>query len=309
VDIAARLARGGPGLDHATHVHAHFAHDPALVGLLLARLTGLGFTFTAHAKDLYQIPADSLAARARAARAVVTCCAANADHIRRSVPDVDLPPLLVVHHGVDLHRFAPARGLPAPATGVRLLSVGRLVEKKGFTDLLRALALLRGRDVAFTLRLCGAGPLHASLVELRDRLGLIDSVNFLGARTQEEVTAAMAEADAFVLTPLVTDDGDRDGIPTVLVEAMASALPVTTTAVGGIPELVTDGVNGRLLREGDVAGVADALQQLAEDPLLRARLGAAARRMVEECYDVDAAACRLREVFAGRRPRSAGVVA
>ena len=124
----------------------------------------------------------------------------------------------------------------------------------------------------------------------------------MGARDSDEVVAALATTDVFALTPTVTDDGDRDGIPNVLVEAMACALPVVTTAVGGIPELVENGVNGALVAPDDPAGVADALQQLLDDPSLRSRLGAAARVGVEDAYDVDKAARRLRDVFRSPQP-------
>jgi len=153
---------------------------------------------------------------------------------------------------------------------------------------------------------CRAGARHdpdTALLRrrLRDRLGLREQVSLMGARDSDEVVAALATTDVFALTPTVTDDGDRDGIPNVLVEAMACALPVVTTAVGGIPELVENGVNGALVAPGDPAGVADALQQLLDDPDLRSRLGAAARVGVEGAYDVDKAARRLRDVF---RPRT-----
>jgi glycosyltransferase involved in cell wall biosynthesis len=301
-EVAAALARLPSSGDHPTHVHAHFAHDPALVGLLVARLTGLGFTFTAHARDLVQIPPSSLAARARAARAVVTCCEANAAYIRSSVDPADLSPLLVVHHGVELGRFRPVSAVRTAPEAPTLVSIGRLVQKKGFEDLLHALALLRARGVLFTFKLYGEGPLHGPLVALRDELGLADTVTLMGARTSDEVAAALADGDVFVLTPRVTDDGDRDGIPNVLVEAMACALPVVSTAVGGICELVAEGGNGLLVEAGDVVGVADSLHELVKDPLLRTRLGAAARRTVEEAYDVDAAARILRDVFAGHLP-------
>jgi glycosyltransferase involved in cell wall biosynthesis len=301
-EVAATVARLAESGDRVSHVHAHFAHDPALVGLLVARLTGLGFTFTAHARDLFQIPPSSLAARARAARAVVTCCEANAAYIRSSVDPVELPPLHVVHHGVDLGRFRPVPVPSTPREVPTLLSIGRLVEKKGFEDLMAALALLRARGVEFTVQLYGEGPLRDRLVALRDRLGLTDTVSLMGARTSDEVVAALASADVVVLTPRVTDDGDRDGIPNVLVEAMACGLPVVTTAVGGIPELVTDASNGLLLEPGDVVGVADSLHELVKDPMLRARLGAAARRTVTEGYDVDVAARRLQDLFDGGHP-------
>jgi glycosyltransferase involved in cell wall biosynthesis len=300
-EVAAATVRLAATGDPATHIHAHFAHDPALVGLLVARLTGLGFSFTAHARDLLQIPPSSLAARARAARAVVTCCEANAAYIRSAVDPLELPPVHVVHHGVELGRFRPGDLRPTDRVPV-VVSVGRLVDKKGFEGLVTALGLLRDRGVGFTFQLYGDGPLRDRLAALRDRLELQDRVHLMGARTSDEVAAALAGADVFVLTPQVTHDGDRDGIPNVLVEAMASALPVVATAVGGVPELVTDGTNGRLVEPGDVAGVADALEQLVADALLRERLGAAARRTVEADYDVDEAARRLLDVF-GVRPR------
>jgi glycosyltransferase involved in cell wall biosynthesis len=296
--IARAVARRRANGDRGAHLHAHFAHDPALVGLLASRLTGLTFSFTAHARDLLQIPASSLAARAAGAVAVVTCCEANAGYIGSAVPAAERPPVSVIHHGVDLRRFVPVERRPTGDGGPpAITSIGRLVEKKGFDDLLRALALLASSGRRFTCRIYGDGPLLGPLTRLRDELGLSRCVELMGARDSDEVVAALAHTDVFVLTPRVTEDGDRDGIPNVLVEAMASGVPVVTTSVGGVPELVQDGANGAMVPPGDPALVAQALAVLLADPDLRVRMGRAARARVEDDYDVNAAAQRLAGIF------------
>ena len=300
VTIAAMLDTMSGAGDRPVHVHAHFAHDPALVGLLVGRMTGLTFSFTAHARDLVEIPTASLAARASRATAVVTCCAANADYIAAAVPAQDRPPVLVIHHGVDLERFVPAPR-DREAAVPRLVSVGRLVPKKGYVDLLHALAAVRNRGIAFHCRIYGDGPLSAELASLCEHLGL-HQVELMGARSTEQIVAALRHADAFVLTPRVVESGDRDGIPNAIVEAMATGLPVATTTAGGITELVQHDDNGLLSEPGDVDAIAGSIARLLADPECRARLGNAARRTVEQGYDVDAAARRLEPVL--RRGRS-----
>jgi glycosyltransferase involved in cell wall biosynthesis len=282
-------------------VHAHFAHDPALVGLLVHRLSGLPFSFTAHARDLYQIPERALLGRAREASAVVTCCRSNADHIRGVVGDGG-PPVELIYHGVDLGIFRP--GAARSESEVPLVvSVGRLVEKKGFDDLLRACALLAARSRSFRCEIHGDGPCRAELEALRDRLGLAGMVTFTGARTQAELLTVYQHADLFALTPRITDDGDRDGVPNVLVEAMACGVPVVSTRVGGVGELVASGTDGLLAPAGDIAAIAACLEELLEDGGRRRRLGEAASRSAQR-FDGGAAALRLAALF-GQAPPAA----
>jgi glycosyltransferase involved in cell wall biosynthesis len=288
--------------EEPVHVHAHFAHDPALVGMLVARLTGLPFSFTAHARDLVQVPATSLAARAAEATALVTCCAANAEYIASAVPPAVRPPVLVIHHGVELGRFVPApRGGSVAVPS--LVSVGRLVEKKGYVDLLHALGALKANGARFICRIYGDGPLCDELTELRDSLDLRDHVELMGAQSNEQILAALHGAHAFVLAPRVAEGGDRDGIPNVLVEAMACGLPVATTTAGGITELVQHDVNGLVSEPGDVVAMAESISRLLTDHALRRRLGDAARCTVERDYDVDVAARRLERVLRSRSTR------
>jgi glycosyltransferase involved in cell wall biosynthesis len=279
---------GGP----IERIHAHFAHDPALVALLAHQLTGVPFSLTAHARDLYGIPARTLAARTDPAVAVVTCCRANADYLRETV---GASPVLV-HHGVDLERYRPAPGTTAGVVP-EILSVGRLVEKKGFADLLAACAHVRDEGLSFHCTIYGDGPMRDELLVLRDRLGLDGTVTLAGARPPDELLAAFQAADVFALTPVVTADGDRDGVPNVLVEAMACGVPVVSTAVGGVPELVDDGENGLLAPAHDPATVARHLGALLRDPAQRRRLGANGRSTVEERFDARVAACRLASLF------------
>jgi len=282
--------------ESVVNVHAHFAHDPALVGMLVARLSGERFTFTGHARDLLQIPARSLRARAARASALVTCCQANADYINAVLPAETAPPVLVVHHGVDLERFRPRPAGEGTSPPV-LVSVGRLVEKKGFADLLHALAVAAAGGSEFRCRIFGDGPLHDELSGMIEHLGLTDRVELAGARSNDEVVSALGRADVFALTPLVAADGDRDGIPNVLVEAMASGLPVVTTSAGGISELVRHEVNGLMCPPGDVAMLATSISALLADPATRSRLGEAGRRTVENDYDIDTAARDLERVL------------
>ena len=304
VRVAARLAAVRAHGRPPVRVHAHFAHDPALVGMLVSQLTGVPFSFTAHARDLVQIPPAALRARTAAATTVVTCCRENADYVRATVPESRRPPVRVVHHGVELDRFRPTprdRKVVVPG----LVSVGRLVEKKGYVDLLHALARLNRAGWAFRCDIYGDGPLWHDLITLVQELGLGDRVRLRGARSNDRVRAALDHADLFVLTPRVAGDGDRDGIPNVLVEAMACGLPVVTTSAGGTSELVQHGENGLLCRPGDVAEIAGAVERLLDDPRLRGRLGSAARATVEAGYDVDAAATALEQVLlpGGAAPR------
>lgn len=282
------------------HLHAHFAHDPTLIALLAQMLTGITFSFTAHARDLYQIPARSLVERADAATAVVTCCGPNMEYLRAVAPDAARAKTRLIHHGVDLDGFQPlaAPAQPPAAAGPLILSVGRLVEKKGFPDLLCALHQVQQSGRRFRCLIYGDGPQRAALTALIAELGLDDVVRLEGERGQHELAPIFQRADLFALTPFVTDDGDRDGVPNVLVEAMACGTPVVSTAVAGIPELVRDGRNGLLAAAHDVAGIAAALTTLIDNAGLRAQLGAAARTTVVEHFDLRAAAQTLAGLFA-----------
>lgn len=277
------------------HLHAHFAHDPAFVALLTHLLTGIPYSFTAHARDLYQTPTRSLAARVERATAVVTICRANSDYLAGLAP-ASAGKIRVVHNGLDLRLFPRPDQTRRPDVPV-LASVGRLVEKKGFTDLLAACRALAQSGRAFRCRIYGSGPQLSELEETTRRFGLENHVTFEGARPRNEIAAALRQADLFVLTPFITADGDRDGIPNVLVEAMASRVPVVTTSVAGIPELVTDGVDGSVCPPGDVEGIAARISELLDDPDRRRRYGDAARTTVEERFDVNDAAKQLAQVF------------
>lgn len=278
------------------HLHAHFIHDPGLVGLFTSRLSGLPYSVTAHARDLYQIPRRSLTVRSHSARALLTCCEHNMDYLRKALPASGAGHVQVIRHGVELSRFSPKD--PGPAGyGARLISIGRLVEKKGYPDLLQACAQLAANGTAFSLVVYGDGPMRTQLEELRDELGLAGVVEFAGEHDSAVIVDALRAADVFVLTSFVTDDGDRDGVPNVVVEAMACGLPVVATTVGGIPEAVEHRSNGLLAEPHDIPTIASHLAELLGDAAMRRQFGKEARRTVETGFDVDAAARELSGVF------------
>jgi glycosyltransferase involved in cell wall biosynthesis len=287
------------------HLHAHFAHDPALVALLAHRLTGVPWSFTAHARDLWQVPGGAVAERVGSARVTVACCQAGAEHLRELVGPELRERVRLVHHGVDVRRFQPApREGPRPPGPPRIVSVGRLVEKKGHADLLAACRLLKDRGQRFRLDVYGDGPLRERLEAEIARLDLGEEAALLGARPRGDLLPALQAADVFALTPAVTPDGDRDGIPNVLLEAMACGLPVVTTAVGGIGEVVTHGSSGLLAPPHDVDAIAGHLRSLLVDEGARRRIGEVARRTVVEGFDARDASAELADLLApGARSR------
>jgi len=295
-------------LTRASHLHAHFAHSPAAVAHMTRVAGGPAFSFTAHAKDLYTTPAELLKPRLRAAAFVVTCTRFNADHI------VDLDPadsslrerLHVLYHGTDIGRFNPVGRRPE---GGRVLSVGRLVPKKGYPTLLRALALLAAQGMDFTCDIFGEGELRPALEAEIASLDLRSRVRLRGAAPQEELVREYRRTSAFALTPQVMPGGDRDGIPNVLVEAMACAVPVISTRVSGIPELIEHGADGLLVEPADIPAIADGIGRLLRDPDLASRLGRAGRRKVERLFDVRCNTARLLDLFdaTGAAARSAEI--
>jgi glycosyltransferase involved in cell wall biosynthesis len=294
VHLAVILGRSD---DRIRHVHAHFAHDPAFIALLVKKLTGVSYSFSAHARDLYQTQASVLGERIHEASSVVTCCRANLDYLRRLVSDGERRKLRLVRHGVDTRTFRPGASPRAALDVPLIVAVGRLVEKKGFVDLVHACRRVLDGGHDFGCEIYGEGPLLEALLGMVSDLGLTQHVSLRGARTQAQLVAALQRADLFALTPYVTSDGDRDGIPNVLLEAMACGLPPVTTAVGGIPEVVVHGHNGLLAAPRDVPSIAGHLAALLGDGARRERLGSRARRTVVEQFDDRRGAQELMGIF------------
>ncbi len=269
------------------HLHVHFANIPTATAEIAQRLSGVPFSITAHAKDIYLTEPAALDRRLRSAEFVLTCTDFNRRYLT-SVSTSDTP-IHLSYHGIDLSRFTRHPDVAAPqspwsARPLQLLSVGRFCEKKGFAYLLEACQQLQIAGVNFHCNLVGYGPLQAALEAQIQALELTERVTLVGQLTQDQVIEQYGQADVFVLPCLVTDDGDRDGIPNVLLEAMALGVPVVSTAISGITELVQSGQNGLLIAEKDVAALTAALLQLEQDTALRQRLGQAGSRTVHQNF-------------------------
>ena len=278
------------GIDHA---HAHFATAAARLANLAWRMGGPSYSVTVHAKDIYHrdVRVDHLRDKLAPARFVATVSQANREHLD-SVLGLD-GKLRVVPNSVNLRRLGPARARAAQDGSV--LTVARLIEKKGLPDLLAACGLLRLRGVSPRLEIVGDGPLRRRLEGAAARLGL--DARFRGALPQEQVLDLMERAAVFCLPCVVAADGDRDGLPTSVLEAMALGVPVVTTAVNGLAEAVLHERTGLIVPQGDPSALADAIERLQSDPVLAARLAAGGRRHVERNYSLERSAALLRSMF------------
>jgi len=288
--LARELAAGG-----FTHIHAHFASVATTVARMASRFTGIPFSFTAHAKDIYHETVDAAELRRKLgdAAAVVTVSDFNEKFLRKTYGQA-AGRVRRIYNGLDLENFP----FSAPRNRENIVvAVGRLVEKKGFDDLIRAMGVLRDRGVTARCEIIGSGEMDDELRGLIANHRLGETVALIGPLPQREMAKRVGLASVLAAPCVNGVDGNRDGLPTVLLEAMALGTPCVSTAVAGIPEAVRHGETGILVDERDVSGLALAIESLLSDIDMRCRLAAAARQMIEAEFGVDRNAAAVRKLF------------
>lgn len=277
------------------HLHAHFATLAATVARLAARFAGVPYTFTAHAKDIFHesVRTEDLRSKLREAEAVITVSDYNLTYLRQTF-GLAAAHVQRIYNGLDLTRFAYDAPQNRPP---KIVAVGRLVEKKGFSILLDACALMAGHGVDFYCQIIGTGELKENLLAQIRRLGLQQRVELLGPRPQNEVIQQIRNAAVFAAPCIVGADRNRDGLPTVLLEAMALGTPCVSTDVTGIPEVLRHGMTGLMVPQHHPEALATALAQLLSNPELRVHLATEARRLIESECDIRRTTAHLRQVF------------
>jgi glycosyltransferase involved in cell wall biosynthesis len=284
----------------ADWLHAHFIHTPASVTAYASIIASIPWTCSAHAKDIWTSPDWELSEKLGRARWTVTCTRNGYEHLQSLTREKSRVHLS--YHGLDLERFPPFEGDRSlrdgsdPGDPVRIVSVGRAVPKKGYDVLLKALSSLSA-DLNWRFEHIGAGELTAELQALAGELGLADRIRWQGALDQKDVLAHYREADIFALACRVAANGDRDGLPNVLVEASSQRLVCVSTAVAGVPELLDDDQNGLVVPPEDPRTLALALERLIRDPEMRRRLGAAAEQRVRAEFDHHSSVRQLSGLF------------
>lgn len=277
-----------------SHIHAHWATYPSTAAMLISRRLGIPFSFTAHAHDIF-LEDHMLAEKISSAAFTVAISDYNRRYLQAHVAGAARASMEIVHCGIPLSDF------PFEAKGrnpQHILAVGRLDEIKGFRHLIDACALLRARGLPFHCDIIGSGPLESDLARQIENLGLGDCVRLAGARKQEEVRSFLYRAGVFALPSVVTSRGDRDGIPVALMEAMASGIPVVSTSVSGIPELIEDGVTGLLARPADAEDLAACLALLLDNRKLGRQLANQARARIEGEFNIQTEARKLHDAIA-----------
>jgi colanic acid/amylovoran biosynthesis glycosyltransferase len=282
-------------MENVSHVHAHFASHPAAAGFIIHRLTGIPYSFTAHGSDLHR-DRHMLCEKVAESAFVAAISEYNQKLILDECQGKYRDKVKVIHCGVDTQVFHARREKTPFERGEKpfmILCVGTLHEVKGQTFLLEACKKLHENGIDFTCHFVGDGPDMPALSQLASQAGLSDKVRFHGRQKQERIAELLQEADVLVAPSVPTKDGRREGIPVVLMEAMSSGVPVLTSNISGIPELVVDGQTGLLAPPGDVAAIANAITRYIQDPGLRKRLGLSGREKVVSEFDLYGNAARL----------------
>ncbi|MDR4517729.1 MAG: glycosyltransferase [Nitrosomonas sp.] len=267
------------------HLHTHFIAEPAGVAEIACRLAGIPFSISAHAKDIYLSSTQSLVRKLKTASFTVTCTDYNRRHLQLFTDSKQN--VHRMYHGIDLKIFDEAYTTEAkPSAPPLIMSVGRLREKKGFPTLIAACKHLQEMQIDFQCVIAGYGPDHDRLQAQIDELGLQTHIVLAGKLPHQEILRLYQQATVFTLPCQIGMDGDRDGIPNVLLEAMAMRLPVVSTHISGVPEVITEGVNGFLIRPKDAGELANALKKLLLNPSLCQQFGAAGRLLIEKEFSI-----------------------
>ncbi|HSL45269.1 MAG TPA: glycosyltransferase [Anaerolineales bacterium] len=272
------------------HIHAHFVDRASSVALVASRLLNVPYSVTAHANDIYVKPV-LLDLKLSNASFVSTCTGYNHQHLQQTFKLNGK--LHCFYHGLELEAYQPQAAVSSEVP--LITSVGQLKEKKGFTYLLQACQILKARGYAFRCQIVGEGPLRDALEQQIRDFSLEKHVTLCGAIPHDSVIQKLRISTMFVLPCVTSSDGDRDGIPNAILEAMAMQLPVVSTAHSGIPEVISDGVNGFLVPSADATALAEKMAELLDRPTLRQRMGEHGRQMVSEKFDVTNNAHRLLE--------------
>jgi glycosyltransferase involved in cell wall biosynthesis len=290
--IAAGARRHGVGA-----LHAHFADRPASLAYWAHRMTGLSFSFTAHAIDIFDhgLRDRLMTTKLATARFIVTVCEFNKRFILDNYRGASAEKIHVINNCVDLDYFS-FRASETPREN-HVVSVGRLAPKKGFDLLLAACARLRQSGVDVSCTIVGDGPELARSSEQARDLGVAEHVTFAGARSHEEVREFLHEATVLCLPCRRTPSGDQDAAPLVLIEAMASGVPVISARIAGVPEMIDHGENGLIVEPEDTVALAGALKELLSSPELRTRFARAARAKAEQRFSLKTNVGRVRDLM------------
>jgi len=278
------------------HIHGHFAGPTTTVAWLLAVITGHSYSFSTHASDIFTDQAIALGLKIADAEFVTACTEYARQWLLKRHRLVAEGKLHLVYHGIDLSQFKPSD--QPPSSPPLILSAGRLVEKKGFPYLLQAASILQSRGADFRLVIVGDGPMRPDLVRMAAGLQLRERVEFAGTLTQRELRGLYQQADVFALASVVAADGDRDGLPNVLLEALAMGIPTVASDISAIPELIEHQKTGLLAESGDPRDLADKLEMALYDEELRARVALLGRQKVSKYFDANRNADALSTLFA-----------
>ena len=286
---------------HIIHFQAHFAHSPTSVAMFSSILSGIPFSFFAHAKDIYTSDRRQLKEKMDMAKFVVTCTRYNQKYLKELAGDGNTP-IFCVYHGINLDYFSPRAKPDACTPPYKILTVARMIEKKGLDIVYQALAILRDKGIRFKHALIGEGADNHKVVLLIKTLGLESVTELAGTLAHESVIEYYAEADLFVLGCKVAADGDRDGIPNVMAESMAMNVPVVATDVSGIPEFLEDQVTGKMVAQNDPSALADAMELLLTDEALRKQVIPEARKRIVRDFNNKELIQDLARIYCDRIP-------
>ncbi len=266
------------------HLHAHFAHSPSSVALFSSMLSGLPFSFTAHAKDIYTSNPDQLREKIDLASMVMTCTRHNVDYLRSLGKDTATP-IHCVYHGIDLDLFTAAAKTEETKPPYKILTIARLTEKKGIPHILEALQLLKKKGISFTFTLIGDGDDKEQVINQIFASGLHKQTRWLGTMPHAKIIQELKAADAFVLGCKIAANGDRDGIPNVLVESLAMGVPAVGTDISALPELLITEKTGLAVASKNSTALADALLRILLDTQLRSHVTIEGKKHVQAHFD------------------------